>query len=97
LFNVSGSSSIGRITPAGVITLFTDPSIIQPRGIAAGPDGNLWFTNRTSIGRITPAGVVSSFPDSRISGPGGISAGPDGGMWFTNDHSIGRITATNSR
>src|SRR5438046_2358782 len=65
-------------------------------GIAAGPDGNLWFTNITSnsIGRITPAGFVSNFTQPSISGPHEITAGPDGNLWFTNysNNSIGRIT-----
>ena len=36
----------------------------RPSGIAAGPDGNLWFTesDASRIGRITPSGVVSEFP-----------------------------------
>src|SRR5262245_24265924 len=31
-----------------------------PHGIAVGPDGNLWFTERAGdkIGRITPTGVI---------------------------------------
>src|SRR3954469_8907745 len=34
-----------------------------PYGIAAGPDGNLWFTefNGNRVARITPAGVVTEF------------------------------------
>ena len=33
-------------------------------GIAAGPDGNLWFTEfaTNQIGRITPAGTITEFP-----------------------------------
>ena len=34
----------------------------EPFGITAGPDGNLWFTERRNgIGRITTAGVVTEF------------------------------------
>ena len=92
----STNDSIGRITPAGVITTFTDAGIDRPRDIVAGPDGNLWFTNTLgdSIGRITPAGVVSTFTDATIDGPWGIAPGPDGNLWFTNTlgNSIGRIT-----
>jgi streptogramin lyase len=84
------------ITPAGVTTLFADPGIVTPTGIAAGPDGNLWFTMlfANAIGRITPAGVVTIFRDATISGPSGITPGPDGNLWFTNafNNSIGRIT-----
>ena len=41
--------------------------------IAAGPDGNLWFTNQNnnSIGRITPAGVVT------VKVPAGTRAGQE--------------------
>ena len=57
-----------------------------PIGIAAGPDGNLWFTEDVGnrIGRITTAGVVTEFPFRRASSePVGIAAGPDGNLWFT--------------
>jgi streptogramin lyase len=84
-------------SPIGTVTNFTGTGISSPYGIAAGPRGNLWFTNisNSSIGRITPAGVVSSFTNPSISNPLGITAGPDGGMWFTHYNSIGRITAAN--
>ena len=72
----------------------------RPTGIAAGPDGNIWFTqqaNPARIGRITPAGVVTEFTAglSANSQPIGIAAGPDGNLWFTepsNPARIGRIT-----
>jgi virginiamycin B lyase len=35
--------AIGRITPSGVVTVFSLGSITQPNLITAGPDGNLWF------------------------------------------------------
>ena len=41
----TGNSSIGRITTAGTVTNYTGPGISHPIGIAAGPDGALWFTN----------------------------------------------------
>jgi hypothetical protein len=68
------------------------------RGITAGPDGNVWFTeqNGNRIGRITPSGVVTEFSAGISTGaaPGGITAGPDGNLWFTeqNGSRIGRIT-----
>jgi streptogramin lyase len=70
-----------------------------PFGIAAGPDGNLWFTedhgNGNKIGRITTAGVITEFPTpTPVSTPTGITAGPDGNLWFTEKtvSKIGRIT-----
>ena len=46
--------------------------------IAAGPDGNLWFTEhgKNKIGRITPAGVFTEFPiPTAGASPEGITAG----------------------
>ena len=74
------------------------PASAGPTGIAAGPDGALWFTNdgNNSIGRITTAGTVTNYTGTGISDPDGIAAGPDGALWFTNtgNNSIGRITTT---
>ncbi|MEZ5141913.1 MAG: hypothetical protein R2726_05255 [Acidimicrobiales bacterium] len=94
-FTNYGSSTIGRITPAGVVSSFASPgSISGPSGITAGPDGNLWFTNEWgySIGRISTTGSTWTFTGTGVSQPLGIAAGPDGNLWFTNDDSIGRIT-----
>lgn len=95
---------IGRLTPAGVITYFSEG--ISPRAwpidIAAGPDGNLWFTENDGhrIGRITPSGQVTEFSAglTPLSKPRGITAGPDGSVWFTEDwaNQIGRITPDGS-
>lgn len=106
-FTNHGNSSIGRITTAGVVTNYTDPSIAGPEGIAAGSDGALWFTNIESgqsgtIGRITTAGAVTSYPipadNSCPCHPEAITGGPDGDLWFTYDGTsegaIGRITTT---
>src|SRR3954467_12232651 len=73
------------------------PLAATPIGIAAGPDGNLWFTefNAARVGRITPAGVITEYSAgiSAHSEPLGITAGPDGNMWFTElDGQVGTIT-----
>ena len=71
----------------------------QPWGIAAGPDGNLWFTERSSnkIGRMTPTGTVTEYSLPVAGGyPAGIVAGPDGNLWFTENsgNKIGRDTTS---
>jgi virginiamycin B lyase len=51
------TSSIGRITPTGVVTEFPLPAPDSgPFMIATGPDGNLWFTlqGEAEIASITP-------------------------------------------
>jgi streptogramin lyase len=86
--------------PVGSVRLFSLPNANSvPNAIAAGPDGNLWFTefNGSRIGRITPDGVVTEFPTLvASSAPLGITTGPDGNLWFTAAGSaangIGRIT-----
>ncbi len=72
----------------------------SPYGIAAGPDGNLWFTESQAnqIGMINPTThAVSEFSiPSANSGPLGIAAGPDGNLWFTENQAnqIGMINPT---
>ena len=66
-------------------------------GIAAGPDGNLWFAEiaGNGIGRITTEGVVTEYLiPTHQSQPVGIAPGPDRNLWFTESYGnkIGRIT-----
>jgi hypothetical protein len=63
-------------SPAGVVTTFAVPTPNSaPWGIAAGPDGNLWFTEivANQIGRITTNGVVTEFAIPPGSNPRGIA------------------------
>src|SRR5207302_11280002 len=48
-------STIGRVTIAGAISSYAGYEIAHPVGIAAGPDGALWFTlpSKNTIARIT--------------------------------------------
>jgi len=71
-------------------------------GFAAGPDGNMWFTEVAlpgtgitgAVGKITADGVITEYLLPGITYALGIAAGPDGAMWFVenNVHRIGRIT-----
>ncbi len=94
------ATAAGTSTPAGAqaVTEFPIPTANSlPLAIAAGPDGNLWFTENTrnKIGRITTAGVITEFTlPTANSSPYGITAGPDGNLWFTEQfgNRIGQIT-----
>src|ERR1700730_404714 len=70
-----------------VISEFTVPTAGRdPWWVAAGPDGNVWFTEFHSgnIGRITASGTITEFAvPTANSAPFGIAAGPDGNLWFT--------------
>jgi virginiamycin B lyase len=88
---------IGRMTPAGDITLYPihmGLTPIEPYAIALGPDGNLWFADQEHdvIGRVTPAGVVTTFT-VQGSQPNDLVAGPDGNVWF-GGNGVGRISTT---
>ncbi len=104
-FAALGSGSLGRITPAGVITMFGAGCF--PFGVTAGADGNLWVScgrvflsggqsfGQYGITRVSPSGSITSFDDPAIVGAGSITLGPDGNAWFANGPgSIGRITPT---
>ncbi|MGC9947325.1 MAG: hypothetical protein ABSF64_13225 [Bryobacteraceae bacterium] len=60
-----------------------------PQGIAAGPEGALWFTDSLShtIGRIGTGGTIANYPAPPINfentGTTGIALGPDSALWFT--------------
>ncbi|HEV7752223.1 MAG TPA: hypothetical protein VGO71_11810 [Baekduia sp.] len=103
-FTEANPAAVGRITPAGVITIFPTPTTASlPFGIAAGPDGQLWFVERDGdkIGSIptsaTSGADITEYPvgGSNI-GLEYIVAGPDKRMWFNefNTQSLGAITTS---
>jgi len=75
--------------PSRVATSAPAPALWDrdPSAIAAGLDGNMWFTEPGAdrIGRITPDGTITEFPAgaARFGGPQSITVGPDGHLWFT--------------
>lgn len=104
--NKSNTEAIGRLTHAGLLTVFPLPAPLAslpvdeagPRHIVSGPDGNLWFVERSGyVGRMTPSGVLTRFPTpTPLSFLSGITVGPDGALWFTESlvDKIGRITTS---
>ena len=93
--------AIGKINPTtGAVTEYPVPTVGSlPESIAAGPDGNLWFSEAGSdkIGKIDPTtGAITEYPiPTALSWPRGIAAGPHGGLWFTefDGNKIGKISA----
>jgi virginiamycin B lyase len=93
-----GAGAIGRITPAGQITLFTQTQGLAsgafPTDIALGPDGNMWFTdngrNGAAVGKVTPAGQIQEFA-APAAVSAGIAVGPNGNMWFAGSQ-VGQVT-----
>jgi len=99
----AGAVRLAAAAPTGHFKVFRIPSAnSQPRHIAAGSDGNTWFTesniNAAKIGRIDAGGNVTEFVlPNQSAQPDDIVSGPDGALWFTGpsgfpDFFIGRIT-----
>jgi streptogramin lyase len=101
-FSLGLPAAVGRITPAGTITIFPTPTLNSlPFGLAVGPDNQIWFAERN-------ADAIGAIPTTATSGadiveyPVGfsnagvlyITAGPDSRMWFTefNRGALGAIT-----
>jgi streptogramin lyase len=77
------------------------PGFLYAHAIAAGPDGNVWFTNyyRSTIVRVAPNGTVKEFSLPSNAYPSGLTVGPDQNIWFltTGDlRGIGRMSISGS-
>jgi streptogramin lyase len=103
----SVTSPVQSFPPGSIATLVADPftrfgPTTYPliHAIAAGPDGNVWFTEcgvvagaKCKLGKIVPStGAMTEYAD--VTYAQGLVAGPDGNVWFTeaNHNFIGRIT-----
>ena len=77
-----GGKGIGRISTSGQVTMLaTQVSVTH---MAAGRDGNVWFTDYLAIFRITPGDVITRF-DAPGSSIFDLVAGLDGNIWFTDN------------
>jgi virginiamycin B lyase len=95
---VQYSNQIARVTPAGVVTMYSVPTPNgDPIDITRGPDGYMWFAEYGAVGklgRINPInGQFSEIPLPRPTQLWGVAVGPDHNIWFTefSDHAIGEI------
>jgi len=95
--------SVSAIAPAASTAYIPDFAVSAsraPLGVAAGPDGNMWFTEGSRIGRIAADFTVTQFlmPSAARAQASAIAAGPDGNLWFTElpPFGIGRITPSGS-
>lgn len=90
-----GSAAILQITTSGAATEYNLNKSSAGGGVAAGPDGNVWFDSSGAIGRITPTGTITNFSTGLAGFPFGcMTLGPDGNVWFTEEFNdaVGRIT-----
>jgi virginiamycin B lyase len=80
--------TIGRVTPAGILTEFQLAKGTLPKTITAGADGNLWFTmqNQDKIGVMDTSGhLLHQYSAEQTNAtPYSIAPSPDGKVWFTD-------------
>jgi virginiamycin B lyase len=87
--------AIMRVSTTGTMHQFPLQTMdSDPRGIASGPDGKLWFTEaRGAVGNITTDGVIeeANLPKNNAAFP--IAVGPDQNLWFGESFNsrIGRV------
>jgi streptogramin lyase len=85
----TGVSTVNApFTPTPTFYQFSIPTAAnRPQWIAAGSDGNMWFTESpgNTVAKITPAGVVTECAaiPTPASNPQGIVGASDGNLWFT--------------
>jgi RHS repeat-associated protein len=88
---IASSTATHRV---GAVEEYALPKSSGPYGIAAGSDGNLWFTELGTgkIGKITTSGTVTEYSGAVF--PTKIAPGPDNNLWFTTWllNKIGKIT-----
>jgi DNA-binding beta-propeller fold protein YncE len=65
----------------------------MPKGIAVGPDQNMWVTlsgssENNTIARIRQNGNVTEYDPVNVVNPIGISAGADGNLWVTRNGGV---------
>jgi len=99
--SASGVATVSvAFTPTPTFYQFSIPvTTNRPQYIAAGSDGNMWFTESpgNAVARITPAGVVTEFTvPTANSNPQQIIGASDGNLWFTefSSNKITRVTTT---
>lgn len=91
---------IDKLSPSGaVLAAYSAVGAID--GIAAGPDGDVWYAATTgqagpAIVRITPSGQQTPFALPAGDGiPTSVAAGPDGRIWFAATGGfIGEVSQT---
>lgn len=74
-----GKSGVARITRSGTVTQYALPKETSPDGLAAGPDGNLWFTGNFSekIGTVPVLGGTVEPTEELAPKPAGVSCEPE--------------------
>ncbi len=94
---IASPGAVATASPGG-LTPFPIPTPNSGvAGIAAAPDGSIWFTEKVAgkIGELSAGGTITEIPTpTAASGPEGIAVAPDGTVWFAESQAdqIGEIS-----
>ncbi len=81
--------AIVDVPTTGAPTVFPIGESDHLAGLAAGPDGNIYFADQISsapyIGQFTSGGVDTIFETPNHATPVSIASGSDGNLWFTEE------------
>ena len=90
------NSTIVRITPGGVASVFASTGLNDSTGLAFDASGNLYAANagNSTIERFTPGGTASVFASTGLNGPYGLAFDASGNLYAANanDNTIERFT-----
>jgi virginiamycin B lyase len=77
--------AVGRLNPSDNTVTLLPLTNTGPEGIAASPDGTLWFAQETTgnVANITNAGVITQGKTVKGSGPFEVTVAPNGDPWYT--------------
>ena len=90
-----GQSSLSIIAPRDKPTTLTLTKPTSTFGaLAAGPDGDVWFTDpgTNAIGRVTADQRLAEFPVNEVLGAGGAVAVDRTSVWFAMRDGLGRFS-----
>ncbi|HKO37030.1 MAG TPA: hypothetical protein VJU14_01540 [Solirubrobacterales bacterium] len=95
---LGAGKDVARVTPAGQVQEFDLDGVEGAKGIAPGPEGNLWVPTINKVTRFSPAdpeGTDQTFTIATIANDGQIVAGPDGFLWVASNENVDRFNPAN--
>jgi streptogramin lyase len=97
-FTERQNNKVGAVNTSGALVheYFVPGADPRPAGIAAAPNGDIWFTTQgsgdliqNSAGRIRPNGTMTLYPLYPCACfPLGITTGPDGNLWAVEEQGV---------
>lgn len=94
---MGGSNPLAKIEPNGDVTEYSPAAVVNPTGITAGRDDDLWLTRNGGVIRV-PVDDPDNATDTNIAALGAgqdITKGPGGRMWTASGDQLVSFDPTN--